>query len=222
MADEPIPGGDAPAPAEGVTIENAPPAQVSLLDTPIEDDPPADGADTLEGEGDPPAEGEDTLEGEGEGDQPIEYTDFEAPEGVTLNDEMLAQFKDFAKGKGLSQEEAQSVVDMGVNLMANADKQLAEQIATTRAEWREATLADEEFGGSKWREAQPAAKAGLERFGTPALKELLDQSGLGDHPEVIRYFYRVGKATGEHDFVNSGKPPSQGGSFYDHPTSKKI
>jgi hypothetical protein len=36
------------------------------------------------------------------------------------------------------------------------------------------------------------AKLGLNAAGTPELKELLIQTGLSDHPEIIRAFYKAG------------------------------
>jgi hypothetical protein len=44
-------------------------------------------------------------------------------------------------------------------------------------------------------------------FGTPELRTLLNESGLGNHPEVIRMMYRAGKAISEDRFV----APSAGG-----------
>lgn len=190
-----------------------------LLDDKPEGDQP-DAETKPEGEGGE-AEGEKDDEDKPEG-APEEYAEFTAPEGVELNADMLDRFKAFAKENNLSQERAQALVDMGAEIVKNADAKLADLMVEARAEWRKQTLDDTEYGGAAWQSSLPVAKAALDRFGTPELKEVLAQSGLGDHPEVIRYFYRVGKATGEHDFVKSGKTDAAKGSFYDHPTSKAI
>jgi hypothetical protein len=45
--------------------------------------------------------------------------------------------------------------------------------------------------------AKPAESKDLKpwkAFASPELQKLLDDTGLGDHPEVIRYFYRVSTA----------------------------
>ena len=42
-------------------------------------------------------------------------------------------------------------------------------------------------------------------FGTPELRDVLNMTGLGNHPEIIRAFYRAGKAISEDAFV-SGSP----------------
>ena len=46
-------------------------------------------------------------------------------------------------------------------------------------------------------------------LGPPELKELLNSSGLGNHPEVVKLAYKVGKAISEDRFVTgSPKGPS--------------
>ena len=167
------------------------------------------------------SEEEKTEETKTEGDdQAIEYTDFTVPEGVELDTEVLDELKALGVDKKLSQEEAQSLVDLGVKLQQKNAQAFADAVVSARAEWRNAAIADPEFGGKDLSANMPIAVGARDKFGTPELKTLLDESGLGDHPEVIRFFYRVGKATGEHDFVKSGSGVTAPVSFYDHPTSK--
>ena len=56
------------------------------------------------------------------------------------------------------------------------------------------------------------ARKAVEQFGTPELRTLLDESGLGSHPEVVRFFYRAGKAIGDDNFVAAGRTAPPGGS----------
>jgi hypothetical protein len=72
---------------------------------------------------------------------------------------------------------------------------------------------DQEFGGEKLSENLSVAKKALDAFGTPELRKLLDDSGLGNHPEVIRMMYRAGKAISEDRFVG-GSPGGQKGSGF--------
>ena len=50
-------------------------------------------------------------------------------------------------------------------------------------------------------------KKALDQFGTPELRALLNDSGMGNNPEVIRAFYRVGKAISEDKFVGGKAAP---------------
>lgn len=186
--------------------------------------PEGDGQPTEnEGEegGDPKPEGEEGEGGEdGEGDgPPDEYADFELSEGTILDEEALGEFKDIAKELGLKQDGAQKVVAMAEKLSQKWAEGLQNHIVETRTAWRETVKADKELGGDALPENLATAKSALEAFGTPELKKMLDDTGVGDNPEFIRFALRVGKANREHDFVKAGKPAGEV-PFYDHPTSR--
>lgn len=133
---------------------------------------------------------------------PEKYEDFKAPEGLTFDSNVIGQFSEVAKELNLPQDKAQLLLDkMGPVL---ASRQI-EQLQTARTEWVGQVKADKEYGGDALPENLAVAKKALDTFGTPELRTLLNESGLGDHPEVIRLFYRAGKAISEDGFV-AGKP----------------
>jgi hypothetical protein len=70
-------------------------------------------------------------------------------------------------------------------------------VAEARETWANEAKADKELGGEKFDENLAVAKGALKAFGTPELTQLLNESGLGNHPEVLRMFYRAGKAISE-------------------------
>lgn len=141
-------------------------------------------------------------------EQVLEYQDFTAPEDVVLDTELLGEFKAKAKEMGLPQDKAQQVVDLGVKLQQKWQTQHMQQIEQTKTQWAEQANADKEFGGEKIAENLSIAKKALDAFGTPELKRLLNDSGLGNHPEIIRAFYRAGKQISEDRFVGGGNGPS--------------
>ncbi len=180
----------APAPAAApstlLTAQPAAPAAPAAQPTQAAGDAkPAEGTAPA---GAKPAEGED---------KPIEYADFTAPEGVTLNTEAVTELKAFAAEKKLTQEDAQKLVDLGAKTMQQQQAALVSQIEQAQAQWSEASRTDKEFGGDKLTENVSVAKAALDKFGSPELSKLLGESGLGNHPEIIRAFFRVGKAISE-------------------------
>lgn len=127
-----------------------------------------------------------------------EKYEFKAPEGKEFDPAVIGQFSEVAKELGLSQDAAQKILDkMGPTL---ASRQV-EAIEAARTEWANASTTDKEFGGDKLTENLSVAKKALDSFGTPELRTLLNQSGLGNHPEVIRFMYRAGKAISEDGFV---------------------
>ena len=69
---------------------------------------------------------------------------------------------------------------------------------TMRAGWVEQAKADQELDDHRGFDCNlKTAQRTLEHFGTPELTALLDESGLGDHPELIRFALRVGRRLGE-------------------------
>jgi hypothetical protein len=145
----------------------------------------------------------DGSEGNKDGDAPQgapEKYEFQAPEGKEFDAEVIGQFSDIAKELNLSQEAAQKLVEtMGPKI---AERQMA-QVEMVRNEWAQQAQADKEFGGDKLQENLAVAKKALDSFGSPELRALLNESGLGNNPEVIRFMYRAGKAISEDSFVGN-------------------
>ena len=108
-----------------------------------------------------------------------------------LDPEVLTAFGEVAKDLDLPQEAAQKVLDKVAPVIQAKQAKAVEQ---ARADWANESQSDEEFGGEKLAANLEIAKTSLKEFGTDALKSLLSESGLGNHPEIIRFMYRAGKA----------------------------
>lgn len=139
---------------------------------------------------------------------PEQYADFVAPEGIAFNPEAMDAFKALAKEKNLSQEDAQKFADLGAKSVQQAQAKQMEQIEQVQAQWHEAARIDKEFGGDRLDANMAIAGKALAAFGSPELKQLLTESKLGNHPEVIRAFYRVGLAISEDKLVPGSTKPS--------------
>lgn len=143
-----------------------------------------------------------------------EQYDFKTPEGLTLDGAVLDKFSAAAKELDLPQDKAQLMLDKMAPALAQRQ---AEQIQAVRTEWAETSKADKEFGGEKLDESLATAKKAMDAFATPELRTLLNESGLGNHPEVIRLFYRTGKAMSEDSLVtgaSKGKAQKDARSLY--------
>lgn len=136
---------------------------------------------------------------------PEKYT-FTYPEGKEYDKEVIASFSEACKAADLSQEKAQAFLDTMAPKLA---EQQMKQIEQLRTEWADQAANDTEFGGVKLAENLSTAKKALTEFGSRELRDLLNETGLGNHPEVIRFFYRAGKAVAEDSFVAGNK--SDGG-----------
>lgn len=136
---------------------------------------------------------------------PEKYETFVAPEGVTLDTEMLGKFSSVAKELNLPQAGAQKLVDLAVEHSKQIIASQAQQWQEIRQEWVSEIKADKEFGGEKFNETVVSAKRALGKFGSEKLVQFLDSTGYGDNAELIRLLARVDKATRE-DKIVDGDP----------------
>lgn len=138
------------------------------------------------------------------GENVPEVYSFNPPEGLSIDETVIDAFSEVSKTLGLSQEKAQTVIDKMAPAIAERQR---EQLNAIRQEWIDATHADREFGGRGLNENLGVAKRAFDAYATPAFRTLLDETGLGNHPEIIRMFYRVGKTISEDRFVGGGTGP---------------
>lgn len=141
---------------------------------------------------------------EGDDKKPVstapEKYEFTAGEGQELDKEAVAAFEPIARELGLSNEQAQKIVDVyGSTIMPQIMKQQNEAWQKQTTEWAETVKADKELGTV---ESIGNAQKAMDQFGTPELKQYLNDSGLGNHPELFRIFSRIGKAMSEDGFVS--------------------
>lgn len=124
----------------------------------------------------------------------VEDIDVKLPKGVDAD---LTKFKELAKGTGLKAEQAQKFADLYVDFLGGAAAK-AEAANKARQEgWKEAYKTDPEIGGAKLKESLDTASRAVARFASPELIRFMNATGLGDHPEWIRAFTRIGKAIAE-------------------------
>ena len=166
----------------------------------------------------------------------VDFAEFTVPEGVVLNPELLKEFKDLAKAYGLTQNQAQSLTDLGVKLSEKlsagilAEHSLSNQnllevfntaegsiksadyvqpafIKAQSEQWLAAIKADKEIGGDKLAENLAVAARAVDALVSPQLKELFNKSGLGNHPDLVKAFFKAGTLISEDALVPGGRKP---------------
>ena len=134
-----------------------------------------------------------------------ESYEFTAPEGTQMDEGALSDFSALAKDLKLTQVEAQTVID---NMAPAMQARQADAIQKASDAWAASASSDKEYGGDKLTDSLSSAKKALDAFGTPELRTLLNDSRLGNHPEVIRLLVRAGKAISEDRMVTGGAGPA--------------
>ncbi|EMB0751324.1 peptidase [Providencia rettgeri] len=172
---------------------------------PAKQEVPANG-DTPAPAGTEPSTTDDkaNIEPKGDDKKPVsvapEKYEFTASEGQELDKEAIAAFEPVARELGLSNEQAQKIVDVyGSTIMPQLVKQQADEWQKQVTGWAETVNADKEGLGST--ESIGNAQKALDQFGSPELKSYLVETGLGNHPELVRVFSKIGKAMSEDGFV---------------------
>jgi hypothetical protein len=169
----------------------------------------------------------ETIETEQKAEVPETY-ELTAPEGFEkLDDEAVAAATPVFKELGLSNEQANKLIpvvgEYAKRIVAERDQQLMSTILEQRKDWLETARKDPEIGGANWDATMQASGRALDQLGFPKgspLRNALDESGFGNHPEMIRFAAKVGKAIGEDsDFVRADantavKPKSDAELFY--------
>lgn len=133
---------------------------------------------------------------------PEKYSDFSLPEGFKLDAEASAKFGDTARKFGLTQEEAQELMTLHAAEMQRGQTTFLTDVDALQNSWLTTSNSDPEIAGA---ENVATARRAM-RFASPELKQLLNETKLGNHPELIRWMHRVGKAMSEDGFVRGGNP----------------
>lgn len=120
-----------------------------------------------------------------------EKYEFQFADGEQVDPKVVDAYSAVAKDLKLSQADAQKMLEKMVPAFRDS---LTEQQTQAAQAWAEASKTDKEFGGPSMDANLAVAKQALEAFGSPELRALLEKTGLGNHPEVIRMFYRAGKS----------------------------
>jgi hypothetical protein len=151
------------------------------------------------GESTPPAENQPAATGD-----EVSY-DFKFEGDVDVDATSLEDLKSLAKDLKLPLDQAQMIADLGQKQAQRWLQAQEQAIQDATAQWVEQVKTDKELGGEALNANLATAKAALNKFGSPELTKLLDESRLGNHPEVIRLFHRVGKAIGDDSLVPGGR-----------------
>lgn len=148
-----------------------------------------------------------------------EKYDLKLPEGSLLDPAVVEKVASFAKEKGLTQDQAQAVLDQRNEAVGEFVTNQQTGLKKMVDSYLETAKADPEIGGANAKEAFEVAKRFVDRYASPEFKRVVNETGLGNHPELIRLMYRAGKAMAPDKLVvpgaqGGGTPKSVADIFY--------
>ena len=157
----------------------------------------------------PPAAGDKPQDGDGDTADRNAAAQLEPPEWIDPESEQWQAFVGLAGELGLSADAAGKLMELHRGALAKAvEEPLRQQQAEAERlaeEWREAVLADKELGGTQMRETTQLVALAMDRYGNEEFRELLESTGLGNHPVLVRAFRDLGRKLAE-DSPAQGRP----------------
>ena len=135
---------------------------------------------------------------------PEAYEDFNLPEGMEMDVEILGEFKSLAKELNIPQAKAQQLIDFQSQLASKQAEAYQAAVTKQAQDWAAEIKSDPEIGGENYDKSVASAIKVIQSFGDPALTELLNESGLGNHPALFKFCHRISAAISEDKFVMPG------------------
>ncbi|MET4341951.1 hypothetical protein [Bradyrhizobium sp. RT9a] len=197
---------DSPAPAEAAKTD----AKADDVKPEAKDDKSAADADKPKAEDvkdaakDDPAKKDATA---AEPPAPIKYEAFKVPEGIKLDDERIGKFAEVAGAGQVSQDVAQSLLELHVAEMQRFSEEVVKQAEEHQRDvwsklndtWKTEARNDEQIGGNRLETALARGKAVLEEYGGTAdqVRELIahtSNNGMGNFPGFLRFLDNVAQA----------------------------
>lgn len=193
------PAAPAATPAPESTLLT-PPAAPAATDPKPEGGDPAKPSDPAKPEdGKPKEEGKDQPQG-----APEAYTDFTLPDGMEMDATVLGEFTGLAKELNISQESAQKLIDLQTKIATQQAEQYQAAVLKQGEQWAAAVKNDPELGGENYDKSVASAVKVIQAFGDDGLRDLLNNSGLGNHPALFKFCHRLSQAISEDKFVLPG------------------
>lgn len=171
-------------------------------------------------------EGETLLTSQEEGKKdetakgpPERYADFKLPEGVALDTKILEQALPVFKELGLTQDQAQRLIDLDIERTRAAGDPM-KPYNDMRADWQAKTTSDPDIA-----KVRVGDKSGLDAvkinvakihaaLGNPQLssefKAAMDLTGAGDHPAFVKFLNKLSEFVTEGRSVTGSGPSAHG------------
>lgn len=143
---------------------------------------------------------------------PETYEAYKLPEGVEVDEALLGEFNVVAKELGLTQAQAQKLVDLQAKTAAAGETGRAEfleqALKAQSDKWVNEIKSDPELGGAKFDATVSTAVKAISTFFGDDFRQLLNDSGIGNNPALIRGMHKIGLAISEDKLVIPGSDAS--------------
>lgn len=199
QAQNPVPAAQAIPPAQAASVAASPAAPVAAqVIVPSEQ--------TAEAVQAPAAQ--ETLLTKAQLLSPEDYVFQFSPETV-VDTLLIDEFKRFAFEQNMSLENARLMARFYEKYVLGQSKKQSQEQEELLKSMQKACEEDSEFGGMGFYDNMRYARAAILRFDDGSLAKILNDTGFGSHPEVVRFMYRVGRALAEKEMPRAKESPAE-------------
>jgi hypothetical protein len=159
-------------------------------------DPPADDKSQVKPEGDllgGEKKADDPPEGKKADEKPGDKVEYVIPEIFKDHKEVVDEVLKFAEEQKLSKEQTQVLLNREASIVDNQTKSQNALLETRKSEWAAASAKDPEFGGENFEGNLKIAEHGF-TAAPKTIQDFLKSTGMVNHPDVIRFFLKIGKS----------------------------
>jgi hypothetical protein len=184
--------------AEAAPTEPVSPVTTSLITEPVA---PAEKLAAPAADAAPVAEAAPTT-------TPFDPVTYAPPEGLSLSPEDKTQLGEIASKYGLPSEAVTDLLGVYKTKVESASEAPVKAFLELNDRWQAEVKADKEIGGEKLPAVLQSIGKLLDdpRYANPDLKAALTYTGAGNHPAIIKAFYKMSQALTEGGHVG-GEPP---------------
>lgn len=131
-----------------------------------------------------------------------EKYDLKLPQGSDLTTDYVEKVASFAKERGLSNEQAQAVLDREIEARASVVEGQKQAIEQSNQKWFQALQSDSEIGGANLEQnGELAHRAAAHWFGEEFVN-VIKQSKLNHYPALFKGLVRLGREMSDDQLVN--------------------
>ena len=154
-----------------------------------------------------------------------DFKDVELPEGMELDAELTEEFSSIAKEMNLSQAKADKFMGMGVKLsqkiQQNFENAIKEAQVNRIKEIKTMLNTDPEIGGANLKSTLLEANESYKTFVSDEAANVLAETGLNNHPAIVKMFRDIGRQIKGDTVKGSGSPQHQRTAEDWYPSMKK-
>jgi hypothetical protein len=110
------------------------------------------------------------------------------PDGFVLDDGLGTELVSLINQKAANPAElAQGLIDLQIKAAAKESETASQRWDAVQADWKKQTESDPQIGGANYTKNVETSKQIAERFGGPKFAEALELTGMGNHPDWVRF-----------------------------------